>query len=177
MRTRDWRAFDLVPMSGSAARNKGMALFPRKVGGRYMMLGRQDGENIFLHSSDTLTNWEGGEKLLTPHYPWELVQMGNCGPPIEVDDGWLVLTHGVGAMRKYSIGAALLDKNDPSKVIGRTEHPILAAADQDREGYVPNVVYTCGAIKHGDKLFIPYGVADSSVAFAFVPVSSLLATM
>ena len=177
LRTRDWRSFDLVPMTGSAARNKGMALFPRKVGGKYMMLGRQDGENIFLHSSDTLTNWEGGETLLTPLYPWELVQMGNCGPPIEVEEGWLVLTHGVGAMRKYSIGAALLDKDDPSKVIGRTSEPILAAADQDREGYVPNVVYTCGAIKHGDKLFIPYGVADSSVAFAFVPIDSLLALM
>jgi len=177
MRTRDWRAFDLVPMTGSAARNKGMALFPRKIGGRYMMLGRQDGENIFLHSSDTLTNWEGGDVLLTPQYPWELVQMGNCGPPIELDEGWLVLTHGVGAMRKYSIGAALLDKDDPSKVIGRTPEPILAAADQDREGYVPNVVYTCGAIRHGDKLFIPYGVADSSVAFAFVPIRSLLSLM
>ena len=175
--TRDWREFQLVPMTGAAARNKGMALFPRKIGGKYMMLGRQDGENIFLHSSDSLTHWEGGETLLTPLYPWELVQMGNCGPPIETDKGWLVLTHGVGAMRKYSIGAALLDLDDPSKVIGRTKEPILAAADQDREGYVPNVVYTCGAIKHRDKLFIPYGVADSSVAFAFVPISSLLAQM
>lgn len=177
MRTRDWRSIDLVPMTGSAARNKGMALFPRKIGGRYMMVGRQDGENIFLHSSDTLTHWEGGELLMTPQFPWELVQMGNCGPPIELDEGWLVLTHGVGAMRKYSIGAALLDKDDPSKVIGRTKEPILAAADQDREGYVPNVVYTCGAIRHGSKLFIPYGVADSSVAFAFVPITSLLEQM
>jgi len=177
MRTSDWRSIDLVPMTGDAARNKGMALFPRKIGGKYMMVGRQDGENIFLHSSDTLTHWEGGEKLLVPHYPWELVQMGNCGPPIELDEGWLLLTHGVGAMRKYSIGAALLDKNDPSKVIGRTREPILAAADQDREGYVPNVVYTCGAIRHGEGLFIPYGVADSSVAFAFVPIKSLLDQM
>jgi predicted GH43/DUF377 family glycosyl hydrolase len=177
MRTRDWRSLDLVPMTGSAARNKGMALFPRKIGGRYMMVGRQDGENIFLHSSDSLTHWEGGELLMTPQFPWELVQMGNCGPPIELAEGWLVLTHGVGAMRKYSIGAALLDKDDPSKVIGRTREPILAAADQDREGYVPNVVYTCGAIRHHDKLFIPYGVADSSVAFAFVPVKSLLEQM
>lgn len=177
LRTRDWRAFDLVPMTGGAARNKGMALFPRKVGGRYMMLGRQDGENIFLHSSDTLTNWEGGDLLIKPQFPWELVQMGNCGPPIELDQGWLVLTHGVGAMRKYSIGAALLDKDDPSKVLARSREPLLAAADQDREGYVPNVVYTCGAIRHGDKLFIPYGVADSSVAFAFVPIKSLLEQM
>lgn len=177
MMTRDWRAFDLVPMTGSAARNKGMALFPRTIGGKYMMLGRQDGENIFLHTSDSISHWEGGEMLIKPEYPWELVQMGNCGPPIEIDEGWLVLTHGVGAMRKYSIGAALLDKNDPSKVIGRTAEPILAASEHDREGYVPNVVYTCGAIKHGDKLFIPYGVADSSVAFAFVPIKSLLELM
>ncbi|MET0309002.1 MAG: glycoside hydrolase family 130 protein [Sphingomonas sp.] len=177
LRTRDWRSFDLVPMTGSAARNKGMALFPRKVNGKYMMLGRQDGENIFLHSSDTLTNWEGGDLLIKPQFPWELVQMGNCGPPIELDEGWLVLTHGVGAMRKYSIGAALLDKDDPSKVLARSPQALLAAADQDREGYVPNVVYTCGAIRHGDKLFIPYGVADSSVAFAFVPISTILEQM
>lgn len=177
MRTRDWRSIDLVPMSGGASRNKGMALFPRKIDGKYMMLGRQDGENIFLHTSDDITHWEGGELLIKPQYPWELVQMGNCGPPIEVDQGWLVLTHGVGAMRKYSIGAALLDKNDPSKVLARSKEPLLAAADQDREGYVPNVVYTCGAIRHGEKLFIPYGVADSSVAFAFVPIKSLLDQM
>lgn len=177
LRTRDWRAIDLVPMTGGASRNKGMALFPRKIEGRYMMLGRQDGENIFLHTSDDITHWEGGELLIKPQYPWELVQMGNCGPPIEVDDGWLVLTHGVGAMRKYSIGAALLDKKDPSKVLARSKEPLLAAADQDREGYVPNVVYTCGAIRHGDKLFIPYGVADSSVAFAFVPIKALLEQM
>ena len=107
----------------------------------------------------------------------ELVQIGNCGPPIELDEGWLLLTHGVGAMRKYSIGAVLLDKEDPSKVIGRTKEPLLAAANQDREGYVPNVVYTCGAIRHGDRLFVPYGVADSSVAFAFIPISELLAAM
>jgi predicted GH43/DUF377 family glycosyl hydrolase len=177
LRTRDWRAFDLVPMTGSAARNKGMGLFPRKVGGKYMMIGRQDGENIFLIESDRLTHWDEGVKLITPKFPWELVQMGNCGPPIELDEGWLMLTHGVGAMRKYSIGAALLDKDDPSKVIGRTSEPILAAAHEDREGYVPNVVYSCGAIRHGDSVFIPYGVADSSVAFAFVSIKSLLAVM
>nr|WP_317892705.1 glycoside hydrolase family 130 protein [uncultured Sphingomonas sp.] len=177
LRTRDFRAFDLVPMTGSAARNKGMGLFPRKVNGKYMMIGRQDGENLFLIESDTLTHWDEGQLLLTPEYPWELVQIGNCGPPIELDEGWLVLTHGVGAMRKYAIGAVLLDKHDPSKVIGRTREPILAAADEDREGYVPNVVYSCGALRHGDKLFIPYGVADSSVAFAFVEIQSLLSVM
>ena len=177
MRTKDFRAFDLVPMTGGAARNKGMALFPRKVAGQYMMIGRSDGENLFLLKSDTLTHWEEGEKILTPVYPWELVQIGNCGPPIELDEGWLLLTHGVGAMRKYSIGAVLLDKDDPSKVLMRTREPILAAKDQDREGYVPNVVYSCGAIKHGDLLFLPYGIADSSVGFAFVPISEMLAAM
>jgi len=177
MRTRDFRAFDLVPMTGGAARNKGMALFPRKIGGKYMMIGRQDGENLFLLDSDDVTHWEGGERLLTPEYPWEFVQIGNCGPPIELDEGWLLLTHGVGAMRKYSIGAVLLDKDDPSRVLGRTREPLLAAADEDREGYVPNVVYSCGALRHEDTLFIPYGVADSSVAFAFAPISTLLAVM
>lgn len=177
LRTRDFRAFDLVPMSGPAARNKGMALFPRKVAGQYMMIGRQDGENLFLLKSDSLEHWDEGEKILTPVFPWELVQIGNCGPPIELDEGWLLLTHGVGAMRKYSIGAALLDKSDPSKVLGRTREPILAAKDQDREGYVPNVVYSCGAIKHGDTLFLPYGIADSSVGFAFVKIKDMLAAM
>jgi predicted GH43/DUF377 family glycosyl hydrolase len=177
LRTRDFRTFDLVPMTGSAARNKGMGLFPRKVNDRYMMIGRQDGENLFLIQSDTLTHWDEGELLLTPKYPWELVQIGNCGPPIELDQGWLLLTHGVGAMRKYSIGAVLLDKHDPSKVLGRTREPILAATHQDREGYVPNVVYSCGALRHADKIFIPYGVADSSIAFAFVTIESLLAVM
>ncbi|MCJ8156702.1 glycoside hydrolase family 130 protein [Sphingomonas sp. LaA6.9] len=177
MRTRDFHCFDLVPIKGAAARNKGMALFPRMIDGSYMMIGRQDGENIFLLKSDSIDHWEEGEKLLEPVYPWELVQMGNCGPPIELDEGWLLLTHGVGAMRKYSIGAALLDKKDPSKVLARTPEPVLAAVDQDREGYVPNVVYTCGAMKHGDLIFMPYGVADSSVAFAFVPVPALLDLM
>ncbi len=177
LRTRDFRAFDLVPMTGTAARNKGIALFPRKVGGRYLSIGRQDGENLYLLSTDDLTHWDDGQLILKPEYPWEFVQIGNCGPPIEIDEGWLLLTHGVGAMRKYSIGAALLDKDDPSKVIGRTQQPILAAADQDREGYVPNVVYTCGAMRHGDKLFMPYGIADSSVGFAFVEIAELLKAM
>ena len=167
----------MSPLSGSAARNKGMALFPRTVDGAYLMIGRQDGENLFLIRSDKIDHWEEGELLLAPQYPWEMVQIGNCGAPIELDEGWLLLTHGVGAMRKYSIGAVLLDKQDPGKVIARTRDPLLSAADEDREGYVPNVVYTCGAVKHGDLLFVPYGVADSSVAFAFVPISELLTSM
>ncbi|RHW17986.1 glycosidase [Sphingomonas gilva] len=177
LRTRDFRAFDLVPMTGPAARNKGIALFPRKVNGKYAAIGRQDGENLYLLTSDTLTHWEEGERILEPEYPWELVQIGNCGPPIEIDEGWLLLTHGVGAMRKYAIGAALLDKDDPSRVLARTAEPLIAPASENREGYVPNVVYTCGAMKHGDSLFIPYGVADSSVAFAFVGIDTVLAAM
>ncbi len=177
MRTRDFRDFTLTPIMGGAGRNKGMALFPRKVGGQFLMIGRQDGKNLYLLRSDKIDEWEGGELLLEPKYPWELVQIGNCGAPIELDEGWLVLTHGVGAMRKYAIGAALLDKDDPSKVIGRTSSPILSAADEDREGYVPNVVYTCGAIRVGDDLFLPYGVADSSVCFAFVAINDILGAM
>ena len=177
LRTHDFRDFTLTPIKGGAGRNKGMALFPRKIDGQYMMIGRQDGKNLYLLRSDNLDEWEGGELLLEPRFPWELVQIGNCGAPIELDEGWLVLTHGVGAMRKYAIGAALLDKDNPSKVIGRTASPILSAADEDREGYVPNVVYTCGAIRAGDDLFLPYGVADSSVCFAFVAISEILAQM
>ena len=177
MRTRDFRSFDLCPLTGSAARNKGMALFPRKVNGRYMMIGRQDGENLFLIQSDSLSDWGEGERILTPLYPWELVQIGNCGAPIELDEGWLLLTHGVGAMREYSIGAVLLDKDDPSRVLARTREPILAAVEGEREGYVPNVVYTCGAARIGDVIFMPYGVADSSVAFSFIPVDEMLALM
>ncbi|MGE0775632.1 MAG: glycoside hydrolase family 130 protein [Sphingomonadaceae bacterium] len=177
LRTRDFKSFDLVPMAGSAARNKGMALFPSAHDGVYRMIGRQDGENLFLIESDGLETWGEGKLLMKPKYPWEFVQIGNCGSPIDLPEGWLVLTHGVGAMRKYSIGAALLDKKDPSKVIGRTVQPILSAADEDREGYVPNVVYSCGGMVIGDDLFIPYGVADSSVAFAFLSIKELLNVM
>ena len=177
LRTRDFRDFTLTPIKGGAGRNKGMALFPRKIDGQFLMIGRQDGKNLYLLRSDTIDHWEGGTLLLEPRFPWEFVQIGNCGAPIELDEGWLVLTHGVGAMRKYAIGAALLDKDDPSRVIGRTAVPILSAADEDREGYVPNVVYTCGAIRVGDDLFLPYGVADSSVCFAFVAISEILAQM
>lgn len=177
LRTRDFKDFTLTPIKGAAGRNKGMALFPRKIDGQFCMIGRQDGKNLYLLRSDTIDHWEGGELLLEPRFPWELIQIGNCGAPIELDEGWLVLTHGVGAMRKYAIGAVLLDKEDPSKVLGRTPNPILSAADEDREGYVPNVVYTCGAIRIGDDIFMPYGVADSSVCFAFFAISEILAAM
>lgn len=175
--TRDFHTFELRPMSGSAARNKGMALFPRKIDGRYAMIGRQDGENLFYLTSPNLLDWGEGERLLAPLYPWELIQIGNCGSPIEIDEGWLLLTHGVGAMRKYSIGAVLLDKVDPRKVLARTIQPILSPSDEDREGYVPNVVYTCGAMVHRRRLFMPFGVADSSVAFSFIDLDELMHVM
>ena len=175
--TRDFRTFRLQPITGAAAVNKGMALFPRRVGDGYAMIGRQDGENIFFLRSDDMLSWNGGELLITPHFPWELVQMGNCGSPIEIDEGWLLLTHGVGAMRRYAIGAALLDKDDPRKVLARTPQPLISPSDEYREGYVPNVVYTCGAMALGRRLFMPFGVADSSVGFAWLDIDELVREM
>lgn len=177
LRTTDFTRFDLMPLEGVAALNKGLALFPRMFDGRYLMIGRHDGKNLYLIESEDLRNWGNGKLLLEPKYPWEFVQIGNCGAPIEIDEGWLLLTHGVGAIRKYSIGAVLLDKDDPSRVLGRTSQPILSTVDEDREGYVPNVVYSCGGMRVGDDLFLPYGVADSSVAFAFLSIKDLLASM
>jgi predicted GH43/DUF377 family glycosyl hydrolase len=169
--------FEVRPLTGSAAAAKGMALFPRKVGGRYVMLGRQDNENIWLLASDDLHHWDGGAKLIEPSYPWEFAQMGNCGSPIEIDEGWLVITHGVGMARTYCLGAALLDKDDPSKVLARTPEPILKPSPKERDGYVPNVVYSCGAMVHGRTLLLPYGVADNFTSFASCPVDALLARM
>ncbi|MFX4088403.1 glycoside hydrolase family 130 protein [Sphingobium yanoikuyae] len=175
--TRDFEAFELRALQGSAARNKGMALFPRKFDGDYLMVGRQDGESLYLLRSPDLYRWERGELLARPEYAWELIQIGNCGAPIELEEGWLVLTHGVGAMRKYSIGALLLDREDPSCIIGRTAVPLLSPSDEAREGYVPNVVYTCGALAHAGRLIMPYGVADSSVSFASIDLAELLAML
>lgn len=178
LRTLDFKSFALEPILGAAGRNKGMALFPQKIGGQYMMLGRQDGKNLYLLRSDSLSRWEGeGSLLLEPRYPWEFIQLGNCGSPVLTRHGWLVVTHGVGAMRKYALGAALLDRDDPSKVIGRTREPILTAVDADRSGYVPNVVYTCGVMPVGDHLLIPYGISDSAVGFATAPISDLVDLM
>jgi len=178
MRTRDFNSFCLEPLVGQAARNKGMALFPRKIDGRYRMIARQDGKNITILESDRLNHWDDeGQLLIRPQFPWEFIQMGNCGSPIECDAGWILLTHGVGAMRKYSLGAALLDRDDPTRVLARTSCPILSAADSDREGYVPNVVYTCGAVQVGERLFIPYGISDSAIGFATTTVEQLLASM
>lgn len=172
--TRDFVSFRMTPLTGSAAQNKGMALFPRKIGGRYAMIGRQDNENLYLIYSDDLHAWEGGEPILKPAFPWEFVQIGNCGSPIELDEGWLLLTHGVGAVRKYSIGAALLDKDDPSKVIGRCQQPLVHPEPSEREGYVPNVVYTCGALRHGDRIILPYAVSDTFSNVATIQIADLL---
>ena len=178
LRTRDFKRFLLEPIKGRAGRNKGMALFPEKIDGRYAMIGRQDGKNLFLLSSDRLDRWEGeGTMLMEPEYPWEFIQIGNCGSPIKTDAGWLLLTHGVGAMRKYALGCALLDLDDPSKVIARSVEPILTAVDADRAGYVPNVVYTCGAMAVGDRLLVPYGISDSAVGFATVEIDELVGVM
>ncbi len=173
----DFRSFEMRNLTGDAAQAKGMALFPRKVDGRYVMLGRQDSESIWLHTSDDLYHWEGGGKLVSPCYPWEFVQMGNCGSPFEIDEGWLVLTHGVGMVRNYCMGACLLDKNDPSKLLARTPYPILQPSEDDRDGYVPNVVYSCGGILCGRDLLIPYGVADNFTSFASTCIDELLELM
>jgi predicted GH43/DUF377 family glycosyl hydrolase len=175
--TTDFRSISMRSMSGDASTGKGMALFPRRINGRYAMLGRQDNENIWLLYSDDLQSWNGGEKLLEPRAPWEVVQMGNCGSPIEIEEGWLVITHGVGMVRNYCLGAALLDLDDPSKVLARTIEPILSPTADDRDGYVPNVVYSCGGIVHNRRLLLPYGVADSFTAFATINIDDLLAAM
>jgi predicted GH43/DUF377 family glycosyl hydrolase len=178
LRTRDFRSFQLEPIQGAAGRNKGMALFPERVGGQYAMIGRQDGKNLFLLRSDSIDCWDDeGTFLMGPKYPWEFIQIGNCGSPIKTEAGWLVLTHGVGAMRKYALGCALLDLHDPGKVLARSKEPLLTAEDADRSGYVPNVIYTCGALKVGDALLIPYGISDSAVGFASTSIKDLLAMM
>jgi predicted GH43/DUF377 family glycosyl hydrolase len=172
--TQDFQSFRMRPLNGSAARNKGMALFPRKIGGRYAMIGRQDNENLYLIFSDDLYTWDGGQAILQPEYPWEFVQIGNCGSPIELDDCWLLLTHGVGPVRKYAIGAVLLDKKDPSKIIARTREPLIRPEPTEREGYVPNVVYTCGAMRHGDQIILPYAVSDTFSNFATMKIAALM---
>jgi len=175
--TSDFISFRMSPLQGSAARNKGMGLFPRRINGRYAMIGRQDNENLYLIYSDDLYSWEGGQPILKPKYPWEFVQIGNCGAPIELDEGWLLLTHGVGPVRKYSIGAALLDKADPSRVLARSREPLVRPDPSEREGYVPNVVYTCGAMRHADMILLPYAISDTFSNFATIKISTLLGTM
>ncbi|TPG52058.1 glycoside hydrolase family 130 protein [Sphingomonas glacialis] len=169
--------FEMTTLQGSVPSSKGMALFPRRVDGRFNMIGRQDNENLWLIESDEITTWNGGTKLIGPRFPWEFVQMGNCGSPIELNEGWLLLTHGVGMMRNYCMGACLLDKADPEKVLARTPEPILRPSPSERSGYVPNVVYSCGAIVHDRTLLLPFGVADNFASFASCTVDDLLSRM
>lgn len=175
--TEDFLRFRISTLNGPEVKNKNFALFPRKINGHYAMLSRQDGENLYLMYSDMLHFWYSKELLLKPTFHWEFVQVGNCGSPLEIDEGWLVLTHGVGPMRKYAIGAILLDRHDPSKVIGRLSEPLLAPNENEREGYVPNVVYSCGGLIHRGKLIVPYALSDYASTFATVSISDLLIAM
>jgi predicted GH43/DUF377 family glycosyl hydrolase len=175
--TNDFLSFRMAPLHGTAARNKGMALFPRRIDGKYAMIARQDNENLYLIYSDDLYRWDGGQPILKPQFPWEFVQIGNCGSPIELHEGWLLLTHGVGPVRKYSIGAALLDKNDPSRVLARSVEPLLHPEPSEREGYVPNVVYTCGAMRHNDQIILPYAISDTYSNFATIKIAALMKAM
>ena len=177
LETRDFLTFRMIPLAGPAARNKGMGLFPRKIDGKYAMIGRQDNENLHLLYSDDIYEWEEGEPFIKPQEPWEFVQIGNCGSPIELDEGWLLLTHGVGAVRRYSIGGVLLDKSDPSKILARSREPLVRPEVSERHGYVPNVVYTCGAIRHGERIVLPYAVSDTFSNFATIRISALLDAM
>jgi predicted GH43/DUF377 family glycosyl hydrolase len=177
LETPDFLHFKFITLNGPAVQNKGMALFPRKINGLYAMLARQDNENIYLMYSDNIHFWYDAELVMKPTYPWEFVQLGNCGPPMETDAGWLVLSHGVGPMRKYSVGAFLLDRDAPTKVIGRLPEPLLTPNAAERDGYVPNVVYSCGALIHNGQLILPYAMSDFATNFATVSVEEILAAM
>ena len=178
LRTTDFATFELNALRGEAAKGKGMALFPRRIDGRYAMLGRQDHENIWFLKSSDLYDWQNGAKVVVaPRWPWEFIQLGNGGSPIEIDEGWLVITHGVGAVRNYCLGVCLLDRKDPTKLLARMTHPLIRPSAEQRYGYVPNVAYTCGAMVHGRTLVLPYAVADSYTTFATIPIDQLLSAM
>ncbi len=172
--TSDFLSFKITTLNGPQVQDKGMALFPRRINGHYAMLSRQDGENIYLMMSDALAFWYTKEIVIKPRFPWEFVQVGNCGSPIETPEGWLVLSHGVGSMRRYTLGAFLLDLDDPSRVIGRLREPLLAPDGSEREGYVPNVLYSCGSQIHGGHLIMPYAMSDWASGFAKVKLDELL---
>jgi predicted GH43/DUF377 family glycosyl hydrolase len=174
LETNDFYHFKILPLHGEIAQNKGMALFPRKVNGKYAMLCRLDGWNNYISFSDNITLWREATLLQQPEYPWELIQIGNCGSPIETEEGWLVITHGVGPMREYVLGVSLLDLHDPTKLIGRLKTPLLVPNEEEREGYVPNVVYSCGSLIHNDDLIIPYAMSDYASTYATVNVRELL---
>lgn len=175
--THDFLDFRILTLNGAAVQNKGMALFPRKVNGQYLMLSRQDDENLYLMRSNDPHHWEEPEVLMRPAETWESVKIGNCGSPIETEAGWLVITHGVGPMRKYCIGAALLDLNEPTRVLGRLRRPLLAPEGNEREGYVPNVVYSCGSLVHAGRLILPYAMSDKASAVVSTPLDALLSQL
>ena len=164
-------------MWGKFAKNKGMAFFPKRIDGQYALIGRIDNENLFLLKSDSIHAWDNAKRIIEPKYDWEFVQMGNCGSPLLTEEGWLLLTHGVGPMRKYCIGAVLLDLNDPSKVLARLKEPLMSPIEEERSGYVPNVVYSCGALIHRDMLVIPYGISDMASGFAIVNLQELMSNL
>ena len=175
--TKDFITFNVLTLNGEAVQNKGMALFPRKIDGRYAMLSRQDGENNHIMFSDNIHFWQKSQIIQEPEHPWEFIQIGNCGSPLETNEGWIVLTHGVGPMRQYCIGAMLLDLENPTKIIARLDEPLLVPHKKEREGYVPNVVYSCGALIHNNELISPYAMSDINSGIATVVVSELLNCM
>ena len=177
IQTDDFVTFRITTLNGPAAQNKGMALFPRRIGGRYVMLSRRDRENLHLATSTDVRHWSDVTELHRPSRPWELLQIGNCGSPVETEAGWLVITHGVGPMRRYVLGALLLDLEDPRRVLGSLHEPLLAPEAAEREGYVPNVVYSCGAIRNGDDIVLPYGLSDAAVGVAIISIPELLAKL
>ncbi len=175
--TKDFQTFNIITLNGDGVKGKGMALFPRKIKGRYAMLSRQDGENNYIMFSDNLHFWFNARLIQKPEQPWEFVQIGNCGSPMETDKGWLVLTHGVGNMRQYSIGAILLDLNDPARIIARLDEPLLSANEEEREGYVPNVIYSCGGMIYNETLILPYAMSDIASRIAVIDVNALIKKM
>ncbi len=175
--TNDFYHFRIMPLNGEYAQNKGMALFPRKINGKYAMLSRVDGVSNYIMFSEDIHFWQDAVKIQEPEYPWQFIQIGNCGSPIETEKGWILLTHGVGPMRRYSLGVTLLDLEDPTKVIAQTSEPLMRPNDEEREGYVPNVVYSCGAMIHNNELIIPYAMADYASTFATVSLDELFEKM
>jgi predicted GH43/DUF377 family glycosyl hydrolase len=174
IKTKDFYNFKILPLNGEIAQNKGMALFPRKINGKYAMLCRIDGVNNYIAYSDTINYWREAKIIQHPKYPWELVQIGNAGSPIETEAGWLVMTHAVGSMREYTLGASLYDMENPEIEIGRLTEPLMVPNEVEREGYVPNVIYSCGSIIHDDDLIIPYAMSDHSSTYATVKIKELL---
>jgi predicted GH43/DUF377 family glycosyl hydrolase len=174
LETDDFVEFEVTTLSGRSAHNKGIAIFPRRIGGRYVALGRQDNVNNYIMTSYDVRAWADATIVQEPERPWELMQLGNCGSPLETDEGWLVITHGVGPMRRYTLGALLLDLDDPTRVLGHLAEPMLAPDGDEREGYVPNVVYSCGSMLHGEHLILPFGFADVGAGVATIPLGELL---